>query len=309
MVKTAITLLGIALVAATWWYVFDSRAPREADDAIPLEALRTAIAADDARHLPREVELYRTGRGTAPMFAVEAGGGLGKFEMAYTAFGIRYRDSRVMIDAAADRETAMAIGDKAAARFDDAAYALLLDRIAQADQVILTHEHKDHVMAVVRHPAFGAFADRFRFREAQRYGLLRHSGSQAIAEAIGSLAATPIDGATHIAPGIAAVPAPGHSPGSIIILVRLANGREYLFIGDIAWSFDDITKLRTRPRFLQWLMFDPKEERGQVLRQLRALHDLHLREPALVIVPSHDNRWFDRLIAERLMKSAKAETR
>ncbi len=56
-------------------------------------------------------------------------------------------------------------------------------------------------------------------------------------------------------------------------------------------------------------MFDPKEERGQVLRQLRALHDLHLREPALVIVPSHDNRWFDRLIAERLMKSAKAETR
>ncbi len=149
MVKTAITLLGIALVAATWWYVFDSRAPREADDAIPLEALRTAIAADDARHLPREVELYRTGRGTAPMFAVEAGGGLGKFEMAYTAFGIRYRDSRVMIDAAADRETAMAIGDKAAARFDDAAYALLLDRIAQADQVILTHEHKDHVMAVV----------------------------------------------------------------------------------------------------------------------------------------------------------------
>ncbi len=189
MVKTAITLLGIALVAATWWYVFDSRAPREADDAIPLEALRTAIAADDARHLPREVELYRTGRGTAPMFAVEAGGGLGKFEMAYTAFGIRYRDSRMMIDAAADRETAMAIGDKAAARFDDAAYALLLDRIAQADQVILTHEHKDHVMAVVRHPAFGAFADRFRFPEAQRYGLLRHSGSQAIAEAIGSLAA------------------------------------------------------------------------------------------------------------------------
>ena len=162
-------------------------------------------------------------------------------------------------------------------------------------------------MAVVRNQAFGTFAGRLRFPEAQRYGLLRHARSATMRAKIGILPATAIDRATRIAPGIAAAPAPGHSPGSLVILVRLARGGEYLFIGDIAWSFDDITKLRTRPRFLQWLMFDPKEQRDQVLRQLRALHDINLREPALVIVPSHDNGWFDHLIAHGMMRSAKPD--
>ena len=307
MPKTAIASLLIVLIAAIWWFAFDSRAPQTADDAIPLEALRQVIGADRAPDLPLEVELYRTGSGSAPMFAVQAGGGFGKFAMVYTAFGIRYPAGRVMIDAAADRETAMTIGDKDAAQFDEAAYALLLERIQQADAIILTHEHKDHVMAVVRNTAFDTFADRLRFPESQRYGLARHAESTATKIKIGSLSSIPIDRATRIAPGIAVARAPGHSPGSLVILVRLATGNEYLFIGDIAWSFDDITSLKTRPRFLQWMMFDPKEQRNRVLRQLRALHDIHRREPDLVIVPSHDRLWFDHLVAKGRMKLAQAD--
>lgn len=297
--KTALAMSALMLLAtAVWWFALDSRAPRHASGAIPLQALREAIAHDARSDLPSTIELYRVGSGEAPMFAVEAGGGFGKFRMAYTAFGLVYRDHRIMIDAAADRQTAMTIGDRDAARFADRTYALLLERMAEARTILLTHEHKDHVMAVARHPALPSFANRLIFPESQRYGLLRYTDAAPNRAAIAAAPARPLDRVERIAPGVAIAPAPGHSPGSMVILVRRMDGTEYLFIGDIAWSFQDILRLRTRPRFLQWLMFDPSEDRPAVLSQLRALHDLHAADPALVIVPSHDNTYFDRLIAE-----------
>lgn len=298
MIRTAIASLCLALAFALWWFAFDSRAPAHADDSIPLASLRQALATDDPERLPIAVELHRVGTGIAPMLAVQTGGGFGKFAMAYTAFGVRYRNSHVMIDAAADRETTLAIGDKGSARFEDKAYALLLQRIATADQIVLTHEHRDHVMAVSRHPALASLARSLRFPESQRAGLMSHAGSQARRSILRRLPAMRLRSAMRIAPGIAVAPVAGHSPGSLLILVRLARGREYLFIGDIAWSYDNIETLRTRPRFLQWLMFDPNEDRVAVLRQLRALHDIHRREPGLVIVPSHDNAFLDETLAK-----------
>jgi glyoxylase-like metal-dependent hydrolase (beta-lactamase superfamily II) len=87
----------------------------------------------------------------------------------------------------------------------------------------------------------------------------------------------------------------GHSPGSQVIYVQSAKGREYLFVGDIVWTRDSIDRLTTRPRFLQWIMFDPNEERERVLTQVRGLHDLQEAEPELVIVPSHDLGYLEEL--------------
>ncbi len=246
--------------------------------------------------MPNAVELYRVGTGSAPMFAVESGGGFGQFRMAYTAFGAVYRDGRVMIDAAVDRATAETIGQRGALAFDDRAYRVLLDRMATANVAVLTHEHKDHVMALVRNPDLPHFVDRVWIPSSQLYGLLRYANDPSFEPMIRARAVQRLDGASRIAPGIAVASAPGHSPGSLVVYVRLASNREFLFVGDIAWSCDDILKLRTRPRFLQWLMFDPNEKRAHVLSQLRALHDIHERAPELVIVPSHDNRLLDSLL-------------
>ena len=304
--KLLIATTLLVVVAAVWWYAFDSRAPRSAPDAIPMADLAAVIADDPPVTRPSSVELYRVGSGQAPMYAVEAGGGLGKFRMAYTAFGLLWPDRRIperriIVDAAADRETAMAIGDAKAARFADSTYSLLADRIASADLILLTHEHKDHVMAVARHPALPGFAKNLLVPEAQKYGILRYVDSDPNREAIESLATSPLTRAQRVAPGVAIAPAPGHSPGSVVILVHLSNGHRYLFVGDIAWSFDDIRRLKTRPRFLQWIMFDPNEDRPAVLRQLRGLHDLLQRDPSLTIIPSHDDEYLDGLVAKRLL--------
>lgn len=106
----------------------------------------------------------------------------------------------------------------------------------------------------------------------------------------------------RIAPGVVMIPAPGHTPGSVIFYVRLADGREALFIGDVAWAISNVTAPATRPRFVQrWFM--PYEDRAAVADEVRVLHDLARAEPSLTILPSHDSAYFDRLIAAGFLKS------
>lgn len=95
--------------------------------------------------------------------------------------------------------------------------------------------------------------------------------------------------ALAIAPGVVLQKAAGHSPGSQVVFVMLAGGREFLFVGDIVWNRDAITELKYRPRLITDLFLG--EDRQAVLHQLRALRNLHdAGEVAIVI--SHDARTF-----------------
>jgi len=40
---------------------------------------------------------------------------------------------------------------------------------------------------------------------------------------------------------IVVVPAPGHTPGSVIIFVTLHSGMRYAFVGDLVWQLEGIT--------------------------------------------------------------------
>jgi len=81
------------------------------------------------------------------------------------------------------------------------------------------------------------------------------------------------------------VKAPGHTPGSQMVYVRLASGKELLFIGDVAWHMDQIRQLWYRPRLVT--DFFIHENRDQVLAEFRTLHDMAEREPIQLVV-SHD---------------------
>ena len=81
------------------------------------------------------------------------------------------------------------------------------------------------------------------------------------------------------------IAAPGHSPGSQIVYVRLASEVEYLLIGDVAWHMDALRELHYRPRLVTDLFLG--EDRAAVMAQFRTLHEL-LDTPGLEIVASHD---------------------
>lgn len=79
-----------------------------------------------------------------------------------------------------------------------------------------------------------------------------------------------------------------------MVFVQLADGVEYLFIGDVAWHARNIELRRERARFVTWLML--KEDRNAVFGQLATLHELQQREPQILIVPGHDEDVIARLV-------------
>ena len=90
--------------------------------------------------------------------------------------------------------------------------------------------------------------------------------------------------------GIAVVvPAPGHTPGSVIVFLALPGGRRLALVGDLVWQREGITLREERP----WLMRaladrDPAGVSEGILRMAA----LAARFPELEIVPAHDARAF-----------------
>jgi len=88
---------------------------------------------------------------------------------------------------------------------------------------------------------------------------------------------------------IVVVPAPGHTPGGVIIFVTLHDGTRYAFVGDLVWQLEGITLREERP----WLTrrsadSDAEGNRENLLRMIA----LKERLPKLIIVPAHDMRAF-----------------
>jgi glyoxylase-like metal-dependent hydrolase (beta-lactamase superfamily II) len=52
---------------------------------------------------------------------------------------------------------------------------------------------------------------------------------------------------------IVCVPAPGHTPGSIVIFVTLPRNVRYGFVGDLVWQREGLTRRVERPRLVQLL--------------------------------------------------------
>ena len=94
----------------------------------------------------------------------------------------------------------------------------------------------------------------------------------------------PLDynGVFAVAPGVVLQKAPGHSVDSQLVYVELASGTRFLFVGDIAWTLDNIERKRGRPGIATLLM---KEDRPAVAAQLEALAAL---PPDVHVISAHD---------------------
>ena len=290
------SLVGVALLGtAFWWFALDARAPAHADGVFDIAAYRRLVAGDRAA-LPRDVRVEIVGADVAPLFAAEAGAGLGDFRSAYTSFQLVAPGGNIIIDAAVDRSMANQLSRTGHPFFSASSYRRILAAMLESRMVLLTHEHRDHVIAVARHPDPVALAPKLLLTQPQIAALPLFAPPGGLNPVLRNLTPMTLDKPRRVASGVVAIPAAGHSPGSIVIYVQTSSGREYMFIGDIVWKMSNIARLKTRPRFLQWIMFNPNEDRDTVLKQVRALHDLQVAEPKLIIVPSHDQDHLNALI-------------
>ena len=98
-----------------------------------------------------------------------------------------------------------------------------------------------------------------------------------------------------VAPGMAFIKAPGHTPGSQMVYVVLESGREYLFIGDSAWHMDGVRQIIGKDA--PWIV----EDTASVNDQLKWLNGLLTTEKNLLIVASHDDDEHKDLTARKLL--------
>lgn len=267
-------LLVVVLVAKH--FLLDTPVAAGEKFVIDLEALHRA--ATSSGPLPERIEVEQVGEFGFPRTLVVAGQGFKTHRMVLLAHRVVWPDRSLMIDTAmAPAATKVMPGSKA----DAGAFDRVVKAMQQASTIVFTHEHEDHVGGVAGAPAPNALAAKVRMtREQLESSRLKRDDFPA-----GFLQKlTPLDssGLNTVAPGVVLQKAPGHSPGSQLVYVELANGARYLFVGDIAWSKDNIRLQVGRPGIATLLM---GEDRAAVAAEVQAISKL----PADVhVIVAHD---------------------
>ena len=263
----------------------------------------TAQAAEDAASPPgmRIFQLPTGAYETPAALAFQGGSFRDRRQFAATAVLVQHPEGDVLVDAGfgahaeehirmlpSFRRSPHHFGMTVSEQLDAAGY----DR-GRLLGVILTHSHWDHVsgldsldVPVLVTDEELRYADHNRGDRVFRRVAAGHSFRTYV-----------FDGPTHLGfpsshdvhgdGSVVILPAPGHTTGSVVVVVTLAPDRRYAFIGDLAWQLDGITRGAQRPLLMRLLAdSDPARIRQDLARVAALSH--HLR-----IVPAHDARGYD----------------
>ena len=204
---------------------------------------------------------------------------------ARTAFQVVYRDGTVMVDSGMDLQVHKFFGrgqeepyfPEAAARVDRALRAAKL--------IVMTHEHGDHVAGVIRTPFFAELAPKTVLTRTQVKSLMEDPQMPEIRlspEMARHFIVIDYDNYYPIAPGMALIKSPGHTPGSQMIYVALDSGKEFILAGDVAWHMDGVRTITGKDA--PWV----KEDEAAIADELKWLNQLTRTEKNLNVVLSHD---------------------
>jgi len=161
--------------------------------------------------------------------------------------------------------------------------------------VLLTHSHWDHVSGLPDFPGVPVWVT------PEEHEFIKKSGDMDFCKLFpgilyeeygfegGPYLGFPASHDVYGDGSIVVVPAPGHTPGSVIVFVTLPSRTLYAFVGDLVYQLEGITQREERP----WLVrrkadTDTEGNRENLLRIIA----LKQRLPELIIVPAHDMRGF-----------------
>jgi glyoxylase-like metal-dependent hydrolase (beta-lactamase superfamily II) len=85
------------------------------------------------------------------------------------------------------------------------------------------------------------------------------------------------------------VPAPGHTPDSVVVFVNLPSGKRFAFVGDLVWQMEGLTRPAEKPWAMRLLIGENRSEIQATIARIRAA----IRQyPQITAVPAHDGRAF-----------------
>jgi glyoxylase-like metal-dependent hydrolase (beta-lactamase superfamily II) len=161
--------------------------------------------------------------------------------------------------------------------------------------ILLTHAHWDHASGLADFPGVPVLVTSDERRFVDEGGFLtaaaRTAGApwEIYAFEDGPYLGFPAHHDLYGDGSIVVVPAPGHTPGSVIVFVTPPGGRRYAFVGDLAWQREGVLEREERP-FPTRLLGDV--DSGQVREGLRRMSAIIARFPEVELVPAHDSRGF-----------------
>lgn len=266
-----------------YWLLVDNRPGDAAAKPVTIAQLRQ-LASSLPGPRPAAVEMEAVASRDVPGNLFAAGIGLKQRSITVMAFRLPVPGGKpIVIDSGFTRADAAGMGIDT---WSGAAQGRVNRAMDEAGLILITHEHPDHIGGMI---GWAGTAAGFEQKASAKQ---RMTAPQAafVAEKLGmrqAAAGAPLDQPPRaVAPGVVLIPAPSHTPGSQMVFVTLADGREYLFAGDIATLDESWRQLRARSRLVGDYL--APEDRAAVFAWLRTIRALKQAAPGLVVVPGHD---------------------
>jgi len=250
--------------------------------------------------LPNNINYIKIAESHRPLSDIIVGGSQQDYVSARTAFQVMFSDGSIMIDSGMDETVHKFFGFGRVEPYWPDRNAALQQALKSAKLIVITHEHGDHVAGVIRTDSREEIAAKTLLTRAQVQTLTTYPQLQEIRltpEMVRSYIVIDYQSYLPVAPGMVLIKAPGHTPGHQMVYVRLATGREYLFIGDVAWTLDNVTKLKLRP---EATMRRIGESAPALMFELTWIKEAMDHE-GLIVIPSHDDILLTDLAAKRLI--------
>ncbi len=302
----SIGLVGLILLVGT-----QSAPAADTDDLIPRESesypenLLQRVR-DSAQtipgELPRSINFVKVAESHRTYAAVIEDGSDEPFISARTAFQIVYPQGTIMLDSGMDESVHRFYGFGRDEPYWQDVNDQIQAALRRAQLILITHEHGDHVAGVIRSDYRDELAPKTILTKNQVRTLN-------LAPQLPEITLTPAQARDYIvvdyelllpaAPGVVLIKSPGHTHGHQMVYVQLRTEQEYLFIGDIAWSLDNITELTLRPAAT---IARVREDPQALIHQMSWIKGI-MDDEGIIVVPAHDDRLLTRFAANGILRT------